>query len=184
MNPCHRSHYAKAPCCHSGTVAHHNNYVQGAIIWHQIFWNPATRIFCRQDRWQSPAVSGKIQRTATTELFKDASFSLNSAFHIALVNEMLPGLSQETEAGMGSLVLHNKPMLTCPPPWASHSMSPCSVKKVLALPSFKEGIRVLGWAPGVLASTLNLESWECEPRLTNSPFSRLIFCISPRPITL
>ena len=147
MNPCHRSHYVKVPGCRSGTVAHHNNCGQGAIIWHQKFWSPAIPIFSMKDRWQSPAVSGKIQRTPTTELFKDANVFLSSASHIALVNKVLPGLAQETEAGMGSLVSHNKPILTCPPPWASHSMSPCSVKKVLALLTFKEGIRMGSGCP-------------------------------------
>lgn len=75
-------------------------------------------------RWQSPTVKCSLERAATTELLRDANVFLNSAFLIALVNKVLSGLSQRTEARMGSPVSHNKSIPTHPPPWASNSILP------------------------------------------------------------
>lgn len=47
------------------------------------------------------------------ELLQDANVSFSGASLVALANEVLSGLSQRTEVGMGSLVSHNQ---TCPHP--------------------------------------------------------------------
>lgn len=122
----------------------------------------------------------QLERTAMTEPLEDIHVSLNSTFHIAL--GILP-YCQETEAGMGSLVSHNKSVPTCQSPWTSNSIPQYSVKEVLvSTPSFKElSQRPSVWAPGVLESLLNLESWDHKDKSVNSPLSSLIFCTSLRP---
>lgn len=103
---------SRLPGCHSHLVA---------TIWLQIFWNPIIPIFSRQPHFAISNCQLNFEKTATTELLKDANGSLNNSFLIALVSRVLSGLSQGTQAwmgslvGMGSLGSHHKLILTCYP---------------------------------------------------------------------
>lgn len=106
-------------------------------------------------------MSCSLERTATIELLKVANISINTAFLIALVNEVLSGLFQGREAGIVSLVSHSKFILTCPPPELLMLFLNVLSKKfwLLLLASKSHVSRILQWAPGVLSSTINVESW-------------------------
>lgn len=103
---------SRLPGCHSHLVA---------TIWLQIFWNPIIPIFSRQPHFAISNCQLNFEKTATTELLKDANGSLNNSFLIALVSRVLSGLAQGTQAwmgslvGMGSLGSHHKLILTCYP---------------------------------------------------------------------